>query len=87
MMKTTGMLLLGLSLSAAAAQDNLPVPAAAYRAVMRAQYGARKPPPPMSAGEAQHIYDAYLSAIGRSGNHRSSYSGIEEPMPQGRPGQ
>jgi hypothetical protein len=42
-------------------------PAAAYRAVLQAQYGARQPAPPARPEEAQKIYDAYLQSMGQPG--------------------
>lgn len=53
---------------------------AAYRAVLRAQYAARTPSPPLDAAEAQHIYDAYLAALGKSANKPSTDSGQEAGM-------
>lgn len=66
------------SLGAAQAQD-IAVPDA-YRALLRAQYAARTPPPPLAPAEAQRIYDAYLAALGKSASKPSSDSGQEAGM-------
>lgn len=55
-------------------------PDVAYHTVMKAQYEAREPAPPMRADEAQRIYDAYLSTIGRPDNHRISDDETDRPQ-------
>jgi hypothetical protein len=70
-----------------AATNDRKAPDAAYRAVMKAQYEADEPPPPMRADEAQSIYDAYLRTIGRPDHRRQSPdSGLQEDRPQRWPG-
>lgn len=62
-----------LLLGAAHGQDRT-VPDA-YRTVLRAQYAAKAPSPPLNAAEAQRIYDAYLATLGIPANKVSSDSG------------
>jgi hypothetical protein len=66
------------SLGAAQAQD-IAVPDA-YRALLRAQYAARTPSPPLDPAEAQRIYDAYLAARSTTASKTSSNSGQEAGM-------
>jgi hypothetical protein len=67
-----------LLLSSAAAQDR--TAPATYRDVLRAQYAARTPSPPLDAAEAQRIYDAYLAGRGEQANKSSSNSGQKAGM-------
>jgi hypothetical protein len=52
----------------------------AWRAVMRAQYAAKTPVPPLSAPEAKRIYQAYLRGIGRPHGQRATLGAQSEPV-------
>lgn len=56
-------------------------PSQAYQDVMRAQYAARQASPPISAEEAQRIYDAYLKTIGQPARQRPSGLGADATLP------
>ena len=58
--------LLSAALLFASPASGQEAPVATYREVMKAQYKARTPAPPVAATEAQRVYDAYLRTIGRS---------------------
>jgi hypothetical protein len=52
----------------------------AYRAVMRAQYAAKTPVPPLSAPEAKRIYQAYLRGMGQPHRNRAAPEAAQDPV-------
>jgi len=74
-MKLSVGLLFAALLATPAMSSDVPPKPDAYAAIMQAQYAAKGTPSPISAAEAQRIYDIYLRSIGKPVETRSQDSG------------